>query len=139
MNPRAAAIIVENRQVLLVHRIKDLRDYWVLPGGSIEGNESVEQACLREVKEETGLDVQILGCVLTMINKGREETYLLARPIGGSIELGGPEKSRQSASNRYVLQWMGVDDLHKIDLQPKEITAVVAEQVEAAADASWRR
>jgi 8-oxo-dGTP diphosphatase len=138
MNPRAAAIIIENRRVLLVHRIKSQRDYWVLPGGSIEGNESVEQACLREVKEETGLDIQILSRVLTMMNKGRGEIYFLARPIGGKLALGGPEKSRQSASNRYFLRWMRADDLTEIDLQPKEIKAVIAEQIEVADDASWR-
>lgn len=34
------------------------KDSWLLPGGVIEANESPRQACIREVKEETGIDCQ---------------------------------------------------------------------------------
>ena len=34
------------------------KDNWLLPGGVIEANESPRQACIREVKEETGIDCQ---------------------------------------------------------------------------------
>ena len=34
------------------------KEHWLLPGGVIEANESPRQACIREVKEETGIDCQ---------------------------------------------------------------------------------
>ena len=34
---------------------------WISPGGHIEENESPDDACLREVKEETGIDIQLIG------------------------------------------------------------------------------
>lgn len=57
--PAAIAIIFneDKTKVLLVKR-KDI-PVWVLPGGGIEPSESPEEAVKREVKEETGLDVEI--------------------------------------------------------------------------------
>ncbi|MFN8411845.1 MAG: NUDIX domain-containing protein [Anaerolineales bacterium] len=56
---RACAAIIKNGKILLVHHRSAHESYWTLPGGGVEGNETYEQAALREVKEETGLDVVI--------------------------------------------------------------------------------
>ena len=42
MPPRSAAIIVVDGRVLLIHRIRDGHEHWVLPGGSPEPGESAE-------------------------------------------------------------------------------------------------
>ena len=51
-------IVYENK-VLLVHHKK--LNMWVPPGGHIELDEDSDQALQREIKEETGLEVEILG------------------------------------------------------------------------------
>ena len=52
------AIIFDGDQVLLVERGKPpLLGYWSLPGGLVEAGERLEDAVVREVKEETGLTV----------------------------------------------------------------------------------
>lgn len=49
-------------EVLLVERAKPpLVGIWSLPGGHVEPGEAVRDAALREVREETGLDVDIVG------------------------------------------------------------------------------
>jgi len=48
----------DQKEVLLIKR-RDV-PVWVLPGGGIEKEETVEQACVREVLEETGFHVKIL-------------------------------------------------------------------------------
>ena len=54
----ASAIIVdEQRRVLLCHRTD--RNFWNLPGGGVEQDETPWQAVVREVKEEVGLDVVV--------------------------------------------------------------------------------
>jgi 8-oxo-dGTP diphosphatase len=57
---RAAAVIVRDGRVLMVHersRRATGGEWWTLPGGGIEPDESPEQALRREVLEETGLIV----------------------------------------------------------------------------------
>jgi 8-oxo-dGTP pyrophosphatase MutT (NUDIX family) len=57
MKEAAISIIFYDNKVLLVKR-RDV-PVWVLPGGGIDDGESPENACIREAKEETGLDVSI--------------------------------------------------------------------------------
>ena len=132
MRYRAAALIVEDGRILLLHRTKDDRDYWVLPGGSVESGESPEQACCREVKEETGLSIRIVERVLTFSSGGREEAYFLAKRTGGELQLGEPERSRQSPSNQYVLEWIATPTFDRINFQPEHLKAIVAEHLAAA-------
>lgn len=61
IKPAVSAVIFGDGKVLL-HRRSD-NGQWGLPGGSVEIGETVSQAMVREVKEETGLDVQIMRIV----------------------------------------------------------------------------
>lgn len=55
--PRASAIIIKKGKVLLMHRRKFGKEYWVFPGGGVEEGETSGDAAIREVKEETDMDV----------------------------------------------------------------------------------
>ena len=52
----------------MIHRYNNNQEYYVLPGGHIEKNESEEVALLREIKEETSLDAEIDRKLWTMEN-----------------------------------------------------------------------
>lgn len=54
----AGAIIADERGRVLLQRRGD-RDMWGLPGGALELGESAEEAVIREVREETGLQVRV--------------------------------------------------------------------------------
>ena len=54
----ALVLIPAEESVLLVKQTSGCH-YWSLPGGKVERGESLEQAAIREVKEETGLDVRL--------------------------------------------------------------------------------
>ncbi len=69
MRARACALIVNpSKELLLIHRIKNEREYWVFPGGSIEEDESAAEAVVREVLEETSLKVTGVHLAFEQLN-----------------------------------------------------------------------
>ena len=62
-------ILDERNRVLMVRQHHEGRDIWMVPGGGIEDGETSSQAGVREVREETGLDVKIgkLMCHLEVL------------------------------------------------------------------------
>ena len=57
MRKAARAIIIEGDKILVMHRNKEGSQYFTLVGGRVDDTETIEQGLVREVKEETGLDV----------------------------------------------------------------------------------
>ena len=55
--PAASAIVTDDEGKILLHRRSD-NGLWALPGGAMEIGESIAETAVREVKEETGLNVQ---------------------------------------------------------------------------------
>ena len=53
-----AAFVISNNKLLLVHHTK--LDKWLPPGGHMEPNETPDDSIIREIKEETGLDVKFV-------------------------------------------------------------------------------
>jgi len=56
--PAASAIVTNDEGKILLHRRSD-NSLWGLPGGAMEIGESIRETVLREVQEETGLDVTV--------------------------------------------------------------------------------
>jgi ADP-ribose pyrophosphatase YjhB (NUDIX family) len=57
----ASAIVTDDGRILLHRRVDN--DFWALPGGNTELGESITTTVIREVREETGLDVEPLYVV----------------------------------------------------------------------------
>src|SRR5882757_5822046 len=60
----ASAVVTDEQGRILLQRRRD-NDLWALPGGGMEMTDSLPGTAVREVKEETGLDVRITGLVGT--------------------------------------------------------------------------
>lgn len=94
---RTVAAIIEfpDNRILLVKRgTVVFRGYWALPGGRVDPGETVEQTVVREIKEETGLEVEIarkLGEYHEQgVQDGIEYDYypacFVVKPIGGQLK-----------------------------------------------------
>jgi len=91
----AAIIVFPRNKILLIKRgTVVFKGYWALPGGRVDAGESVEQAVVREVKEETGLIVEIVRKIgeyhESGVKDGIEYDYypacFLVKPTGGEIK-----------------------------------------------------
>ncbi len=60
--PAATAIVVDDQDAILLQRRAD-NDLWALPGGTMDVGETLRQTIIREVREETGLDIEPTGIV----------------------------------------------------------------------------
>ena len=121
MHDRAVVIIIDKDEILLLHRIKKGKEYYVIPGGTIEEGEKPEETAVREIKEETNLDIE-LGEVFCSVNDSwHNGVYFLAKKFSGELKLGGPELKRINDNNQYQLEWVHKDSLQKLLLYPKEV------------------
>lgn len=121
MRDRASAIIIHNQHLLLIHRIRAGQEYYVFPGGQIEEDESPERACIREVLEETGLHVNWLQSAFDFAMPVKMDHYFFVQVSPGNMKLGGPEALRLSKENQYILEWVPVIHLERINVQPQAV------------------
>jgi 8-oxo-dGTP diphosphatase len=110
------AIIVRNDAVLLVRRGRGPgAGKWAPPGGRVEFGESIRAACAREVREETGLDVEVGALAGWVERTGTDPTpyhYVILdffATIRGDGALGAGDDASEAA-------WIPVADLGQTDL-----------------------
>ena len=95
--PGVGALIIDGDRVLLVERVREpLKGYWSIPGGAVETGEKLEDALRREVREETGLEVEVVHLIEVferiMAKEGGEVEYhyilmdYICRPAGGTLQ-----------------------------------------------------
>ena len=85
-------VLFEDGKILLTRRATDpYKGSWVLPGGHVDPDETVEQTVVREFREETGLDVQITGHVGVYSDPKRDPRWhtvsnaFMVRNMGGTL------------------------------------------------------
>lgn len=107
-----AGIVVNHKGEWLVvqKRYGGLNGKWSLPAGFVEGNETVDQAVLREIKEETGIDARVIqligfrsGVIKEQISDNMAIFYL--KPVDEQ-QLPDPQMDEL-----YEARWMTPDEL----------------------------
>jgi 8-oxo-dGTP pyrophosphatase MutT (NUDIX family) len=122
MVPAVTAVITDEAgRLLLIHRTDN--DRWALPGGGVELGESVSDAVKREVREETGIDVEVTGIVgiysdprhVIAYDDGevRQQFSLCfrARPVGGRLS---------GSSESTEVRWVPAGEVESLDMHPAQ-------------------
>lgn len=119
---RIAGIIIKGNKILLMHRIKNGKEYHVFPGGSMEGNETEEGALKREIKEETNLRIENFTKLFEFEHLDNREAFYLIKEFNGTPKIIGPEKERNNKQNQYCLEWVELSEIGNLqNLYPPEV------------------
>lgn len=114
------AIIMNRNKMLIVKRTNEpAKGLWSVPGGVVELGEQLHEALKREVKEETGLEVDIERLVAAVDNivfdeEGRIQYHYvlldyLCRPRGGALK---------AADDVHDIQWVSLEALQSLPITP---------------------
>ena len=114
---------------------KERQEYYVIPGGGVENGETIEEAVIREMKEETSLDVRLGELFYELEDYDGQGKFLkyyayICEYINGEVKL--EEKSVESIEMKDGIQffepvWFPLSEIKDIVLYPvplkKEILA----------------
>ena len=107
-------IILEDNKIILIKRLNNpFKDHWAIPGGFVEYGEKVEDAAVREAKEETGLDIELTKLVGVYSDPERDPrghtvtVAFLSKIIGGTLK---------SDSDAKDAKFIDIDELKNMEL-----------------------
>lgn len=116
------ALILQKRYILMVKQfVQRGAIVWNFPGGGIEKYETPEEACIREVKEETGYDVEIKALLIEKQNK----FTFIAEIIGGELYL---DMKNEANSDIIDVAWISIDEKDKFDTYTAPLLRLLLEE-----------
>ena len=119
MRTSARAVIIQDGKVLTMFRRKTkdgtTSEYYVIPGGGQEENETLEETVLRELKEEMNVDIKVLGYLGKEVWKDTTSNYFHCEIVKGTPHLGGEELDRMSQDNYYEPTFIPIDKILNIN------------------------
>jgi 8-oxo-dGTP diphosphatase len=124
--PGVGAIVVSQRGILLVRRDKEPgKGLWSIPGGGVEIGETVKEAIIREVKEESGIDIDPLheigyADIIMNDNDGNIEfQYILIHFLARALNLDTKPETPEAE-----VAWFMLDELPRSQI-PQPIIELI--------------
>jgi ADP-ribose pyrophosphatase YjhB (NUDIX family) len=124
-----ALVVVEQAgKILLVQEAKEIcRGTWFLPGGRAAPGESILETAVREVKEESGLDVELTGLLYIdhLVHAAHEEAVdrirfvFVGTPVGGKLKAEEDEHSLRAG-------WFSLPEIGALDLRSPSVERILA-------------
>lgn len=127
------ALVLRDNQILLVHhRQPGLHDFWVAPGGGVEGNEELARAAERETLEESG--IHVVATRLAYIDEGWSASqrilkfWFLADYVSGEVDVTGNPADGESI---VEARWFALDALPEGHVFPEPLRGRFARDLAA--------
>ncbi|MGB2992428.1 MAG: NUDIX hydrolase [Paenisporosarcina sp.] len=103
------ALVLQGNKILMVKQFVQRGDIvWNFPGGGIEGMETPEEACVREVKEETGYNVVIKRLLFKSSNKFTFEAEITSGHLYLNI-------NNEDNEDILDIAWVSIEEKDKFD------------------------
>lgn len=83
---------------------------WSVPSGSLEEGETFEECCVREIREETGYNVEIIRPISKKESQYGEAKYFEVKITGGKAKIQDPDNLI------YDIAWKSAEEIENLDL-----------------------
>ncbi|MET3193929.1 NUDIX hydrolase [Bacillus sp. OAE603] len=121
----AGICINESNQVLMVLQgASDEKKLWSVPSGGLEIGETLEECCIRELREETGYDIRIIKPLF--IKEGSsfgvtvEVHFFKIEVIGGEAKIQDPDQLI------HDIAWKSAEEVKKLELSfPEDLKLIL--------------
>lgn len=127
MSKAARAIIIEDGKMLVMHRNKYGSEYFTLVGGRINDHETPEQGLVREVREETGMQVTAASLVYFEEHPAPyNQQYIYLCEVAPHAPVAIQEDSEEGVMNRYDLnthrpQWVTLESFAHLPFRTPQL------------------
>ena len=135
LNVRAAVVIIHDNKIL-VHKNEN-SDHYALIGGRVAIGENSEDTVKREVKEETGKDIDIIGYFSTVENffemngkKYHEIMFVHRAEFTNDEDKKLTETIKNNEGKDYLhYEWLDINEIDKYNLRPKAIKGILKDGI----------
>lgn len=129
MRNSVRAVVIKDGKLLLMKRRRDDYEFYTLIGGGIDDGETPEQALIREVQEESSVDIASPKLIINLHDpKFGEQPIYLCEYVSGTPALApdsGEAAQNKQGTNLYEPLWLDQGRLGEINLLPKELKATL--------------
>ncbi len=116
-------LVLKDNELAVIFRRKikgeKVEEYYAIPGGGVEENETLEEALIRELKEELNIEVNVKDLVFKIEQEDRIEYFYNCEYLSGTFELNGEEIERNCRENYYEPTFIPIDRINEFDVQNK--------------------
>jgi 8-oxo-dGTP diphosphatase len=119
-NITARGIIFDKDDVILMYRKKRkkglIKEYYAIPGGHVENNETLEECLIREIEEEFSIKVKVIKYLGRVVRKKKIEEIFYLDWVSGDLKLGGEENEYNNPDNYYEIRRVPLKEIDNISL-----------------------
>lgn len=126
------AVLIDQDHLLLCKTVRDENNYYFLPGGHVEHNESAQEAVIREMHEELAMNVSVsrfIGCLeysFITENKNKCHTHeynFIFEILNHRLSFKNNVVSKES---HIAFEWIALDKIATVDLRPDRLKQLLS-------------
>lgn len=107
----SAGVCIKEKKVLMVLQgTQDEPKRWSVPSGGLEEGETFEECCVRELREETVFDVEVIRPIFKKESNYGEVRYFDVKIIGGEATIQDPDNLI------YDIAWKNIEEIKTLEL-----------------------